>query len=272
MERENFVSQTPLRDVFKEILSPLPNQIAVATSGGISSAALLASAVEAGKTPTVTSFTFEGHHSTDFLYAEKLADFFGAKFEPVYLPVDQSEILASIRLLAKTYKLKKKARIECTFPFLYLAKVVQGLKISTLVTGLCDDGHFGLSKKAMIHFREPQEKFDAFRCDYFSNPDAAGRRGITQVCKDANVEIVNPYYDAKVFRLFIGRSWDELNKPRQKEAIRREYPELDRFNIPRHSNLQLGDSGIAERLGAAAIAAVPGTRSAIAAYNRIRCQ
>ena len=266
------MSQTPLRDLFKQILSPLPNRIAVATSGGISSAALLASAIEAGKTPTVTSFTFEGHYSTDFLYAQKLANFFCANFEPVFLPTDQAEILASIRLLSKTYKLKKKARIECTFPFLYLARVVKSLEISTLVTGLCDDGHFGLSKKAMIHFREPQEKFDAFRCDYFSNPDAAGRKGITEVCKDANVQIVNPYYDAKVFRLFIGRSWDELNKPRQKEAIRREYPELDRFNIPRHSNLQLGDSGIAERLGAAAIAAVPGTRSAIAAYNRIRCQ
>ena len=272
MERENFVSQTPLRDVFREILAPLPNRVAVATSGGISSAALLASAIEAGKTPTVMSFTFEGHNSTDFLYANKLANFFGVKFEPVYLPVDQTKILSSIRLLTKTYNLKKKARIECTFPFLYLAQVVERLKISTLVTGLCDDGHFGLSKKAMIHFREPQEKFDAFRCDYFSNPDAAGRKGITQVCKDANVKIINPYYDVKVFRLFIGRSWDDLNKPRQKEAIRREYPELDRFNIPRHSNLQLGDSGIAKRLGAAAIAAVPGTRSAIAAYNRIRCQ
>jgi hypothetical protein len=70
VERKDFVSQTPLRDLFKEILSPLPNRIAVATSGGISSAALLASAVEAGKTPTVTSFTFEGHYSTDFLYAK----------------------------------------------------------------------------------------------------------------------------------------------------------------------------------------------------------
>lgn len=272
MEREICVIDTPLRKVFQEILEPLPPRIAVATSGGISSAALLASAVEAGKTPTVVSFTFEGHQSTDFLYAGRLANFFGVDFAPVYLPTDQAEILSAIRLLTKTYSLKKKARIECTFPFLYLAKTVKGLGISTLVAGLCDDGHFGLSKKAMIHYREPQEKFDAFRCDYFSNPDAAGRKGITQVCKDAGIELVNPYYDTRVFKLFIGRPWEELNKPRQKEAIRCEYPELDHFKIPRHSNLQLGDSGIAERLGTAAMTAVPGARSAIAAYNRIRTQ
>ena len=261
---------TPLRRVFREILEPLPEQIAVATSGGIDSSALVVSALEAGLTPTVFSFAFEGHPSTDFLYAEKLAKHFGVYFAPVYLPTSQEKITAALRLLTRSYKLKKKARIECTFPFLFLADAVQAAGISTLVTGLCADGHFGLSKTAMIHFREPQAKFDAFRHDYFSDPDAGGRKGITAVCNAANVRLVNPYYDTRVFKLFIGRPWDELNKPRQKEAIRSEYPELDPFNLPKHSNLQLGDSGIAERLGVAAMSAVPGTRSAIAAYNRIR--
>jgi asparagine synthetase B (glutamine-hydrolysing) len=266
------MSQTPLRDLFKEILSPLPSRIAIATSGGIDSSALVASAVEANKSPVIFSFTFHGHESADFLGAKKLAAFYNAPFAPVYLPTDQAVILDAIRLLTKTYRLKKKARIECAFPFLYLADSVKTYNLSTLVTGLCADGHFGLSKKAMIHHREPQSNFDSFRVNYFSDPDAGGRRGIAQICKQANIEIINPYLDTRVFRLFIGRSWDDLNKPRQKEAIRQEYPELDRFNIPRHSNLQLGDSGIAERLGAAATAAIPGTRSAIAAYNRIRCQ
>lgn len=272
MEREICVIDTPLRKVFQEILEPLPTRIAIAMSGGIDSTALLISALEVGKLPTVLSFTFDGHYSTDFLTAKKVADYFEVDFAPVYLPTDQAEILAAIRLLTQTYNLKKKARIECAFPFLYLAKEAQALAITTLATGLCADGHFGLSKKAMIHHRYPQEKFDAFRCDYFSNPDAGGRKGITAVCRDASIDIVNPYYDTRVFKLFIGRPWDELNKPRQKEAIRCEYPELDQFKIPRHSNLQLGDSGIAERLGTAAMTAVPGTRSAIAAYNRIRTQ
>jgi asparagine synthetase B (glutamine-hydrolysing) len=270
MERKIFVTNISLRKIIREIFEPLPTQIAIAMSGGIDSTALLISAIEAGKRPTVLSFTFDGHYSTDFLTAKKVADHFNVDFCPVYLPTDQAEILASIRLLTKSYNLKKKARIECAFPFLYLSKKLQALKIATLATGLCADGHFGLSKKAMIHHRYPQEKFDAFRCDYFSNPDAGGRKGITQICKNANIKIVNPYYDTKVFQLFIGRSWDELNKPRQKEAIRSEYPELDQFKILRHSNLQLGDSLIAERLGAAAMSAIPNTRSAIAAYNRIR--
>ena len=64
------------------------------------------------------------------------------------------------------YKLKKKARIECSFPFYYVAETCKSLGITTLVTGLCDDGHFGLSKKAMIHYKHTQEKFDQFRQEF----------------------------------------------------------------------------------------------------------
>ena len=258
-----------MRQEFLDILAPLPSGLFVATSGGISSAALLASAVEAGKQPRVVSFTFDDFESTDYVFAKQLARFYGCEFYRVALPSSPQRILNSVRRLIRQYRLTKKARIECSFPFLYVAERVKG---NTLVTGLCDDGHFGLSKKAMIHCRYPQEKFDAFRQEYFSNPDAAGQRGIRAICTSHQATLVNPYFDSRIFNLFIGRSWDELNKPRQKEAIRAAYPELDRFKLPRHSNLQLGDSKIAERLGAAAMAAVPGSRSPIGAYNQLRKQ
>ena len=83
---------------------------------------------------------------------------------------------------------------------------------------------------------------------------------------------VNPYFDPKVFHALLGRSWDELNKPRQKEVLRAAFPELDSLKLPKHTNLQLGDSQIAERLGATAMLYVPGSVSAIGAYNKIRKQ
>jgi len=262
--------QNNIRTIFENLLQDLPQGFVVATSGGISSAALLASAVAVNKRPRVISFTFDDFESTDFKYAKALAKHFNISFFPVRLPSDKNKINNSVSTLIHKYKLRKKARIECSFPFLYVAETLKSIGITTLVTGLCDDGHFGLSKKAMIHYKHTQEKFDQFRHDYFADPDAAGRKGIYKICQDFNVNIFNPYCDPNVFKLFIGKSWDELNKPKQKYAIRKCYPELDQFKLPNHTNLQLGDSKIAQRVGNAVISKYkPNAKSPVGIYNRI---
>ena len=262
--------QNNIRDIFEHFLQNLPEGFAVATSGGISSAALLASAVAVNKKPVALSFTFHDFYSTDWLLARAMASHFKVPFYDVSLPSDKNKINKSVSTLIHKYKLKKKARIECSFPFLYVAETCKSLGITTLVTGLCDDGHFGLSKKAMIHYKHTQEKFDQFRHDYFADPDAAGRKGIHKICQDENVDLINPYCDPNVFKLFIGKSWDELNKPKQKYAIRKCYPELEQFKLPNHTNLQLGDSKIAQRVGNAVISKYkPNAKSPVGIYNRI---
>ena len=54
------------------------------------------------------------------------------------------------------------------------------------------------------------ELTDQFRHDYFSDPDAAGRKSINKICQDQDINLINPYCDPDVFKLFIGKSWDEL--------------------------------------------------------------
>lgn len=218
----------------------------------------------------IYSFAFPDAPSSDFEQARRLARAFGFPFVPVDLPADPQAIYAATRSLILDYRLTKKARVECAFPFAFLANVAARNGHQFLLTGLCADGHFGLSKKAMIHHRYPQAAFDAFRVSYFADPDAGGGKAIRSVCRSEGVEILNPYVAPSIFRHFIGRPWDELNRPRQKEAIRREFPELDAFRLARHTNLQLGDSRIAERVGAAAVQFVSGAETPIAAYNRIR--
>ena len=138
--------QNNIRDIFEHFLQNLPDGFVVATSSGISSAALLASAVAVNKRPRVISFTFDDFESTDFKYAKALAFHFNVSFFPVFLPSDKNKINNSVSTLIHKYKLRKKARIECSFPFLYVAETLKSVGITTLVTGLCDDGHFGLSK------------------------------------------------------------------------------------------------------------------------------
>ena len=270
MVTSGVAKQNNIRTIFENLLQHIPEGFAVATSGGISSAALLASAVAVNKKPIVVSFTFDDFYSTDWKYAKAMSNYFELPFHSVVLPSDKNSIINSVSTLIHRYKLKKKARIECSFPFLYVAETCKSLGITTLLTGLCDDGHFGLSKKAMIHYKHTQEKFDQFRHDYFSDPDAAGRKGIHKICQDHDVDIINPYCDPNVFKLFIGKSWDELIKPKQKYAIRKCYPELDQFKLPNHTNLQLGDSKIAQRVGNAVISKYkPNAKSPVGIYNRI---
>ena len=74
----------------------------------------------------------------------------------------------------------------------------------------------------------------------------------------------------KSYSLWIDKNWEQLNKPRQKEAIRKFYPELDELKIKPHTNLQLGDSMIAQRVGNAVVSKYkPHAKSPVGIYNRI---
>lgn len=259
-----------LRKILTEKIAALPSgPIAVATSGGVDSSSLVLAAIDAGRRPIVTSFTLVGERSTDFLAASRLASELELDFVPVYLPVARSTIAADVKTLVGRWDARKKTSIECLWPFLHVFAVLAA-EASILVTGSAADGHFGLSKKAMIHWREPKARFQEFRKNYFSNPDAAQVATLKEIGRSVGIEVTAPYFSREVFELFADATWDDLNKPRQKEAIRREFPELEPFRLGRHVNLQLGDSGIAEVVGAAAIATfAPGAKSPVTAYNKL---
>ena len=263
--------QNNIRIILQKIFEDIPENMAIATSGGIDSAALMFSSMAAGhKKPNIVSFTFDDFESHDFKSAKKLAKYYNLKFLPVILPSDQNEIVETVHYLIKEIKCKKKSAIECMFPFVYLLKVLKENKIKTLVTGLAADGHFGLSKKAMIHYSKDDKKFKQLRQEYFSTYESAHIVRLQQLCNNNQILLQNPYFSPLVFDLWINKNWHELNKPRQKEAIKKYFPELDKFKIKPHTNLQLGDSKIAQRVGSAVVSKYkPYAKSPVGIYNRI---
>ena len=246
--------QNNIRSILQKIFEDIPENMAIATSGGIDSAALMFSSMAAGhKKPNIISFTFDDFESHDYKSAKKLAKYYNLKFLPVILPSDQNKIVETVHYLIKEIKCKKKSAIECMFPFVYLLKVLKENKIKTLVTGLAADGHFGLSKKAMIHYSKDDKKFKQLRQEYFSTYESAHIIRLQTLCDKNKICLLNPYFEPAVFDLWIDKNWQELNKPRQKEAIKKYFPELDKFKIKPHTNLQLGDSKIAQRVGNAVV-------------------
>ena len=264
------VKPSNIRTVLQEIIKPLPNKICVATSGGIDSSSVVMSALDVGKKVSIYSFSFWNKFSSDFRAAQKLSDEFDLRFVPVFLPTERDKIVETVKHLIKKVGCKKKTAIECLFPFYFLVKQMKLLQDETLVTGVAADGHFGLSKKAMIHYSKDDQKFKKFRQDYFSNLESAGTKKLIKLCELNKIQLCNPYFEPSVFSLWIDKNWEELNKPRQKEVIRMHYPELDCLKIKPHTNLQLGDSKIAETVGNAVISKYkPNSKSPIGIYNRI---
>ena len=147
-------------------------------------------------------------------------------------------------------------------------RVLSEKGLNNIVTGLGADGHFGLSKKVMIHYKEPKEVFQEYKKDYFNDPSSAGIESLINIAESFNINVFNPYFHKDFMSAFNHLSWSELNKPRQKEAIRKHFSELDKFKVKPHINLQLGDSGIAVTVGGAVKSLIaPKAKSVVTAYN-----
>lgn len=211
------------------------NDVAVLLSGGIDSNSLLFTANRLGK--KVHCYTF---HLDTFLesYDSKKAQEVCKKFnfDLTVIEVPTNNLENDFISLAEKYKCQKKTQYECTFPFMY---VIPKIKEKYVISGLVADGHFGLSKKACLHYKHPKEKFDKFRKDYFSVENPGGVIQLKMLCKEYDKVLSVPYLDKKVFDYFIQFDWDTLNKPKEKYEIRKCFPEFNKIRFKNHLNLQL---------------------------------
>lgn len=238
-----------LRALLVEAIRPLPSRVAVAASGGVSSTSLVLAAVEAGKDVTVASFTLADRESRDMRAARSNAEALGLPFERVNLSTDLDILDGDVRDIiafrsALGFKTSK-AATECAWPFRHLVKRLAAREIPALVVGSGDDIPFGLYKQAILNFRSPKEAFDGWRGRAFAHPDAAQAWTISVLASDAGIVTAAPFRLPGVMAPFMDYEWDALNKPRQKEPLRRAFPELEGLRVYLGTNLQLGDSGIA---------------------------
>ena len=213
------------------------NEVAVLLSGGVDSISVAFAAQRLGKTIHAYSFCLDTHESYDYMKAKEIADICKWKFTGIKVPTNN--LVEDFHRLVEL-DCKKKTHFECVYPFLY---VYPKIKETYVLTGWGADGYHGVSKKAVMHYKHPKEKFDQFRDDYFLPEKTAGLKWHLTIADKYDKVMVNPYLNEKVKDYFYQFTWDELNKPKQKQHIRDAFPELDKFKIKPHLNLQLA-SGI----------------------------
>lgn len=218
------------------------DEVAISLSSGIDSASVLFALLECGKKITAYSFTLDTHKSRDFLEAEELANKLGIDFVPIILPTDVDKLKEDCIVLHNDYGCIKKTDYICTWPYLYLTPAV---KEKVLATGMAADGHFVISKKGCIHYKDNPEEF---RRAYFSNPSRCQLPCRTKLANVFGVTLFEPYLMKDMYQYLLHSTWDECNKPKQKMPIRRAFPDMysKYITIHPHTNFQLGDSGISE--------------------------
>jgi len=182
----------------------------------------------------------DGHMSTDFVLARRNAATFGARFVSVLLPTDVYVLQKDVVKLSKL-GCKKKTDFECCWPLLYAFASVEE---SVVFSGMGADGHFCISKKGMLHYRR---RIEEFRRKTFGNPGYGQRPIHYKIAGSYNKTSIMPYMSTDMQRVFNGTSWEEVNKPHQKQPILDAFPcQFGKIKVLPHTNLQMGDSGIAK--------------------------
>ena len=233
-----------VRKVLLDELAAIPDySVGLLLSGGIDSASLMFGLLEVGKRVTAYSFMLDGHVSTDFALARRNARAFGVPFVPVFLPRDLPSLKRDLYRLARTGKATRKTDFECGWPMLHAYPAVRE---RVVVSGMGADGHFCISKKGMIHFRD---RIDDFRRGLYASPGYA-QRPLHELLASAQGKVaVLPYMTDAMRAEFLGTTWDQCNRPRQKQPILDAFPDqFARMKVLPHTNLQLGDSKIAQHM------------------------
>ena len=238
------MTKPDVRRVLLEQAASIPYpDVAVLLSGGIDSASCMFALLEVGKNPFAYSFVLQGNLSTDFSLARRNARAFNIPFTPIILPSDIEQLKLDVRKL-NTLGARSKTDYECSWPMLY---AYPAIKQTAIFSGLGADGHFCISKKGMIHYRN---RIDEFRNNLYGNERYAQVFMHKNLARLHRKESYIPYLCDEMKSEFIGTTWDEVNRPRQKQPILNAFPEsFAKIPIKPHTNFQLGDSGIAQHFG-----------------------
>lgn len=231
-----------IRRCLTESLRPFADQkIGLLLSSGLDSNALLFSLLELGMKPVIYSFTLEYRESRDFKIARATAATFGLKFRPIILPIDMPSVKAGLIDVVQNLNATGKSAIECLWALKYS---VDRIKEPLITSGLAADIYFVLSKKGCMHYKDDA---DAYRLPRFAAVKGPGSQTskLKAYCLTVNKRWLSPWLTQQMMDEFKGTSWDQVNKPKQKNPIHEQYPEyLAQVKTYQHTNLQLGDSGI----------------------------
>lgn len=224
-----------LDGLVKDDVGTKQKKVALLLSGGVDSLTLGFALEHLGIEVVAYTFKLKGTASADAESAEKASRIMGWEFNLIEMPIDN--LKKDFIELSEKWKCKKKTQFECTWPFLYIAPLV---KEKYIMCGVGADSHYGLSKKAMINYRHTKELMNQFRSEYFAQENPGGWLQQIAVFQNYDIKICAPYLHPDIIKFFMQFSWEEINRPKEKQMIIDSYPEFfNKIDHRKHANMQI---------------------------------
>lgn len=233
-----------VREHINKVLENYTNDnCTVMLSSGIDSHSVLFSCFDVGIKPTITSFTLDDRESRDFKSAKYTAEFYGLDFIPIYLSTDMDVIKQYLIDIVKT-GIDSKTSFECIYPF---KSTFDRLETDVILSGYATDMYFALTKRGAIYYQNDVSSYALEKLEGYNKPNSQSKI-LTKYAQSLGMKYVIPYLTDDIMVQFRNHiyTYKELNKPKQKNPIREQYPELSNCKVYNHTNYQLGDSGISK--------------------------
>lgn len=211
-------------------------KVAVLLSSGLDGLVVGLAAHDAGYKVHAYTFQMGDVQSFDSKHAEKVAEKLGWTWTLVKVPTDVNTIAKAWPVLNKKYKCVKKRDYECAYPMLYCYKRIAKDGHKFVLSGLVADAYFCFARSTHVAgisgHKSTLDKFDAYRKQYWKKWFREGASGLDEkynpsgmlqhniMCEEFGLTHVNPWLLKETYNFFIGKSWHELNVPKQKMPIR----------------------------------------------------
>lgn len=185
----------------------------------------------------IHAFTFQmgDVQSFDSKHAEIVASKMGWDFTLIKVPTDVKTIAKMWKYMHANLQCAKKRDYECTYPMIYCYEAIRKAGYKYVISGLVADAYFLFNRNTHIQrISGPKSdfiKFEEFRKDYFAEWLKSGAKGLSPennpsaalqhelLSKLNGLTHVNPWLDKKTYKFFMGKTWQELNIPKQKQDV-----------------------------------------------------
>lgn len=225
-----------------EFIRHTGKSVAVLLSSGVDSNSVLFACMELKLDVTAYSFTLGNFESRDFKYARETARILNVPFEPVHLNPSVEHLIKYVNFAVRV-GCTSKTDFECFWPMMIAMRRAHRDHHGFVLSATAADSHFALSKKANMHFKD---NVDQYRVNVFKKRNTGQKLLLRAEAARLGMTYLTPYDTTRMCSELHGYTWDDLNKPKQKQPIRDSFPEqFNKIKVTNHTNLQLGDSGIA---------------------------
>ena len=212
-----------LQTILREQLGKQPQSVALSFSGGTDSTVLFFVLRDLGVLPTLYTYVVKGKDTPDLQRARYIHKAYGAPLVVCQIPTGEATIIRDVRSIIKD-GIVGKVCIQCVHGHYYVAPQV---KERVIFNGSGVDGLYGAYRTyAFDGSRKDKVIFDRSRAAHFSNPNDDAMVYQSGLFQKFGVQVMYPYRDARFVEWLMSKSWVEINRPRLKWIVVREFPEI----------------------------------------------